>query len=184
MKEFINKLKSFYGLAGSLSVILPGAAFFFMYSPPLFDEISILVSALAVAFLWAGNKIKDERENDSITRESLYYIVGGFLLSIAYLILLDQTSVTIGNSKKTNHYQIGYGIAKWSITKRAQDLSKISPCGNSKLELLRCTGATRENVYILWRKWTINLFGITNILLFSTASFLWAFGWGKLMKTV
>ena len=184
MKEFISKLKTFYGFAGSISVILPGLSFFFMYSPPLFDEISILVSALAVAFLWWGYKSGKETEPETVTKKALYYIVGGFALTILYLVLLDTTSLTIGNSKETSHYQIGYGMAKWSLTPAALHLSQTEPCGQSKLELLRCKGATKEHVYALWKKWTINLFGILNILLFSCASLLWAFGWGRLMKTV
>lgn len=184
MKEFINKLKTFYGLAGSISVVLPGLSFFFLYSPPLFDQISILVSALAVAFLWMGFKTGKETETDLILKKALQYIVGGFILTIFYLVLLDATSIAIGNSKQTTHYQIGYGMSKWSMTPDGLSLSQIKPCGQSKLELLRCKGATKEHVYDLWKKWTINFFGVVNILLFSCASLFWAFGWGKLMKTV
>jgi hypothetical protein len=187
MEEFIKRLKSFYGFAGSISVLLPGTTFFLGYSPPLFDMISILSSALSAAFLWAGFKSKTASGAPSEIKISLIYISVGFILTIAYLILLDETTIVVSNSTDTTRYQIGYDVAKWSITEKAyliMNMPTPNPCGNSKIELLRCLGATNENVYLLWRKWTIYLFGTLNILVFVFSTVFWSFGFGKLMKTL
>lgn len=183
MKEFIEKLKSFNGFVGSLGVLLPGFTFFIGNAPPLFDKIGILVSAISAAFLWFGYNTKSSDKN-TIFHVALKYIIASFILIVAYLWMLDKTSVefTSYETNKSVRYQVGYNIASWNLTTTADSLKKAYKITSNE-ELFKECQVLKENIPKIWKPFWVDFFGVINILLFCFCSILWSYGWGMLVKT-
>lgn len=182
MKSFLRALKSFNGFIASASTLIPGLAFFFKYSPPLIGGLAVLSIPLSAAFIWFGFKSKRRVVNSS---GSTTYILAGFALSIVYWVCLDYTSIHISTAEHDIRYQIGFNLAEWSLEPDAVDNIKSGRCpDDSKENLLLCYSASSENVYLIWRRWTVYTFGVINVLVFMAASLSWSYGWGRLIKNV
>lgn len=180
MKELFKKLKSLHWILGSVSVLVPGLSFFIKYSPPLFDQIAILVTALSAAFLWLGFKVNC---TDLPRSAPIKYILAGFILAISYLLLLDMTSVRIISDTNDIRYQTGWGLAPWNLQDSAIESinSKNCPSAN-KEQLLYCYTVSKQSINLIWTNWSIYLFGIVNIALFTLSSVIWCYGWGLLIN--
>ncbi len=183
MNEFLIKLKSFNGFVGSVSVLIPGFAFFMGYAPPLYSKISFLVSAISAAFLWFGynNRYKDKSK---LFHLAFRFIVTGFIVSLFYVWLLDKTTAEFQdtNTKQSIRYQLGYNIASWSLTPAADSI-RVKDGITSNEELFKECQVQNENIPKIWKPFWVDFFGITNILLFCFSSILWSYGWGILIKT-
>jgi hypothetical protein len=180
VKELVKKLGTLYGLVGSISVLIPGLSFFLKYSPPLFAQISILICALSAAFLWLGFKTID---NQRLKVSAIKYILVGFILTISYLVVLDMTSIRVTDSVNDVRYQVGWNLASWNLKDSAKRVitQKICPDDN-KEDLLYCYTVSQHSVNLIWEQWSIYLFGILNIILFTLSSLSWSYGWGQLIK--
>ena len=182
MKSFFKNLKSFYGLAGSASVLVPGLAYFLNYSPPLIGGLSIIISALAAAFLWIG--FKNEKKKNRRFRAIRCMIIG-FVSSLFYWILLDLTSINILTSTTEVRYQVGFNLSYWSMEHDAIVRIENKTCAaDSKKDLLLCYTVSEDNIYLIWKRWTVYLFGVINILIFAASSLIWCYGWGLILTTV
>ena len=172
-------------IIAGLTTLVPGFTFFVNYSPPLFEGISILISALGGIFLWKGFKEVETNSKEVILKKTITILLMAFVLIIMYLLLLDKTTILMENLKDSTRYQIGFGLEKWTLTDDAiKAIEKDPDCGLSNSQLLKCLGATKESVYRLWKPNNIYFFGVLNIFIFSAASLLWCYGMGKLMKTM
>ena len=85
MNKIVETLKSFYGVAASIGVIVPGFSFFNNYAPPLFKGIAIVVSALSVAVIVAlANKNNEKKSLDTVAKQqtsrSIKLLTGSFVL--------------------------------------------------------------------------------------------------------
>ncbi|MFA6247618.1 MAG: hypothetical protein WC615_11805 [Mucilaginibacter sp.] len=183
MKDFLDKIKSFSGFIASASVLIPGFAFFFKYSPPLIGGFAILVSALSAALVWIGFRkaIKKARSNNIAFR----YMISGLVLVVFYWIMLDLTSIHLTLKNEEIRYQVGFNLEPWSLEDGAIKNIKAKICPkDTKENLFLCYTASRENVFLIWKRWTVYLFGIINSTIFTVASLLWCYGWGIFIKTV
>ena len=186
MKDFLRKLKSFYGLAGSLAILLPGFSFFIDYSPPLFDKINILTTALAAAFLWVGYRYPrmafgNTNEDKALLRISLKLLVVAFLFIVFYLFFLDYTTAYI--QPIDIRFQIGFNCVDWTLEEKAIQMIEEGECERSKIALIRCVTALHENIPKIWKQWTIYTAGLINLLTFNLFAIIWAYSWGILIST-
>src|SRR4051794_8972435 len=119
MKELTDLLKSFYGLAASIGVLLPGYTFFTSNSPPLFKGISIITSALSIAVLVIiANSQSSSKHLKKIraqkNRNAWLSLIGAFIILLLYLLMLDYTTVI--NFSSGVRWQVGFNTQVWSLT--------------------------------------------------------------------
>src|SRR5687767_5647479 len=97
MQKVIGKLKAIYVVFSSIGVIVPGYTFFTKYAPPLFKEITLITSALTIAFVIYSLTL-DQLKKEKLLRRGLGLIFISFVTLLLYLASFDMTTVEINSS--------------------------------------------------------------------------------------
>ena len=186
MTKIIETLKSFYGIAASIGVIIPGFSFFNNYAPPLFKGIAIVVSSLSVAVIVViANKESAKNNLKSIakhfTSHAIKFLSVSFVLTLLYLFLIDFTTIVPVDFQE-ERWQVGFDLQPWSLTPVANQLMKDNACNQNKETLLSCATVEKESVQLLWTRLSIYGAGLLLIILFTAASLCWSAGWTFLAK--
>lgn len=178
MKQLVDLLKNMYGLTAGVGAIIPGFTYFMSQTPPLFPGIGLLVSALCIGLLLYMVTKGEHKEHSS--KAGWWLLVTAFIFLLGYMLLFDYTTV-LCPSTTVSRLQIGFGLSDWTLTNDARELIKSKLCrGTSKEDLLMCAGFTRENVFLLWHRWSVYTSGISLMFVFTVASVTWVAGWGTL----
>jgi hypothetical protein len=173
--KIIERLKSLYGLTASLGVVVPGYAFFTSYAPPIFKGITLITSAVCVAFLVYTLNL---RKSTLKISKGIRLIIISFVVLLLYLFLFSYTTVKVDNESAL---QAGFGNSRWSLTPSAIKMIESGNCPRTdNATLLTCAGFDEDNIPLIWKKWTINFAGLILIIVFTASSILWTVGWGKI----
>jgi len=173
MERLIGVLKSFYGMTATIGVIVPGFTFFTSYAPPMFEEISLITSALCVGVMVVLSNRKNRKSN------GLKWLVVAFVLLVLYLFFLNSTTINIHDER----WQAGFGTQRWSLTPEALKMIEAAPdCARSKEELLNCAGHIKTSVLRIWSVESIYLASGCLILVFTASSVIWTAGWTILAR--
>lgn len=186
MNKVIETLKSFYGIAASIGVIIPGFSFFNNYAPPLFTGIAILTVALSVAVIVIIVNNDDQIKSTKTvvkkhTSKSIKFLASSFVLILMYLMLMDFTTI-VPEDFPEERWQVGFDMEQWSLTPLANSMLLDNSCNQNKEALLSCASVQKENVFLIWTKLSVYSAGLILILIFTTASLLWSAGWTYLAK--
>ncbi|MCD6013215.1 MAG: hypothetical protein K0Q79_3077 [Flavipsychrobacter sp.] len=175
MKQLFTFFKNIYGLTAGIGVAIPGFSYFIQKSPPLFPGIALIVSALCMGLL--VHFVKNRKT--ASTKRGWWLMVLAIACLVSYLLLFDYTTVTFAGNN-TSCLQIGFGLSDWSITDKARHIIASKLCGNAKEDILLCVSITRENVFVIWPRWSVYGAGILLMVLFTLSSLAWVSGWGLL----
>ncbi len=186
MTKIIETLKSFYGIAASIGVIVPGFSFFNNFAPPLFKGIAIIVSALSVAVIVIiANKDDGRKSVNTIIKQftgrAMKLLSVSFVLILLYLFLIDFTTI-VPEEFPEERWQVGFDLQSSGLTPLALELMKDNSCNQNKQTLLSCAGIQKESVGLLWTRVSVYCAGLLLIVLFTIASLCWSAGWTFLAK--
>lgn len=186
MTKIVETLKSFYGIAASIGVIIPGFSFFNNYAPPLFKGIAIVVSSLSVAVIVViANKDSAKKNLNAVAKQfnshAIKLLSVSFVFTVLYLFLIDFTTI-VPEDFKEERWQVGFDLQPWSLTPLANQLMKDNSCNQNKETLLSCAAVQKENVQFLWTRPSIYGAGLLLIILFTATSLCWSAGWTFLAK--
>jgi hypothetical protein len=185
-REYLSGFKFAKSIVAGIGVLLPGLSYFTSYPPPLLDETAILTSALAALTVIITYYYNPQGPSDSghglpplvkLARKALLF---SLILLVLYLLLLPLCTVVAPGTR--NRFQIGFGKASWSLTDEGKRVKAQHP--NETVQdwmeddaLFRPGGPD-----VIWKTWTISLFGVVMIVTFILAFILWTFVWSLLAK--
>src|SRR5688572_27856051 len=121
MNTILENLKSWQGLTSTLGSVVPGFTFFIDYAPPLFKEISLVTSALAVMTFIIVSRSESKPTVRRITTE----ISISFFLLIVYLTLFKYTTIETADLSR---HQIGFHTFSFSLTQPAKEIISQGFC--------------------------------------------------------
>jgi hypothetical protein len=167
MNAILEQLKSWQGITSAIGTIIPGFSFFLNFAPPLFNEISLITSAIAVLTF-----VLVSRSNKIITqRRIIIEITVSFIILMGYLILFKYTTV---QDEEAGRHQIGFYTSPFSLTTSAQTMVSNGFCsGETPSVLLSCVeGELEDRISLIWGFWVI-VAGLLLIAMFVASSLLW-----------
>ncbi|MBV9963754.1 MAG: hypothetical protein JO072_16045 [Parafilimonas sp.] len=180
MEALVRSLKILCGIVASLGSIIPGYSFYTLYSPPLFKGITLITSALCLAFLVFA-LVQKNPANKQLVKKGLRLMLLSFVILIAYLLLFKYTTA----SYNENVIQAGFGRSEWSLTEGGKNVVKAGNCNIEDNEtLLLCAGFSEKKVTKIWKYWTVISAGLLLIFMFVIASALWTYSWALLAKSI
>ncbi len=175
----IGALKALCALTGSLGAVIPGYAYFSQFAPPNFREITLLTGGLALVVLVAT--LMRRKGRPSVTKATVR-IFAAFFCLVFYGVMLDLTTVTAPADFQTEErFQIGFGMADWSLTDTAKDLVKTRGLDTKEQIMLAVQGYTdTDAVKLAWHWWSVRLAQAILLMLFTVGFLLWTHGFALL----
>jgi hypothetical protein len=183
-KKYLSAFNSIKGLLASVSILVPGGAYFTKYAPP-FGELALLTASFATATVFItyyytpSQPIKSKQELPPLIKIAIKVLIISVVLLILYLVLIDLCTVQIpGTSKRI---QIGFDKFDWSLTEYGKKVKAQDPTASPQDWLSEesfKTGVAK----LFWQTWSIFLSGISMIVIFISAFVLWSFGWSLIAK--
>jgi energy-coupling factor transporter transmembrane protein EcfT len=178
-KDYVDSLKSLYGLAGGIGVLIPGATYFSKYPPPLLPAISLFTAMIALATFFLAYLI-DFKANKT-KKILLLSFAASILILISYFVLFGLTTIQDPQGKRV--YQIGFHKCDWSLTQEGKSVKSLYPMKTIEEWMLQDALFKRGGPEILWKKWTIETAGVVLAVLFLFSFVLWVFAWGIVAKS-
>ena len=184
----MSKLESAANWVGAgTGVSVPALTFFQNYTPPLFPQVWLLLTALSGALLYVLTTGSPKAGSASIetlqrlSRRAVTWIGVALACMIVYVLLLHYCTV-MDPQKGTVRFQIGFGTAAWSLTesgrKLASALSNPSPDDLMMAEGSYVPGGPEK----IWTAWSTLVAGIALILFYLAAFIAWTTGFGLLIR--
>jgi CHAT domain len=180
-----TNLKTLFLLTGSIGSLLPGFVFFLDLAPPLLPEVKLLpalaAAAVAIAFAWPRKRLEDgKRYKRELSRAALT-ILASLLLVLLYIASYRFTTVSPPLPPPTITCQTGLDLAY--LTQGAQQFIQTHPASANAQDLMLAYAAFAGcRTDLIWERWSIITSGVILIMLFLTASILWAFGFAWLAR--
>jgi len=165
---------------------VPAFTFFFSFPPPLFPGISLISAALSSAILlialaWNPKVQGSDHTLPRIVKQGKWFLILSIPLLIAYILLLQFTTVPIPTESGTR-LQIGFGKLDWTLTEAAKDW-KISDPSLTVTQMIKNEAAyTQDRLAILWKTWSVYVAGLLLILLYLSGFITWTGGFALLAK--
>lgn len=181
----LKSLKTLFLLAGSLGSLLPGFAFFLDLSPPLLPEAKLLpaiaAAAVAIAFVWPRKRRESgEHYKQELLRASAT-VLASLLVVVIYIASYRLTTVSPPVPPPTITCQTGLSLNH--LTESARRFIERHPALANPQDLMLAYAAFAGcRTDLIWKRWSISVAGVTLIMLFLTASILWAFGFAWLAR--
>lgn len=181
-KKSRSALKVLAQSSSSLGCIIPGYAYFNLYSPPLFENISLLTSAVVLSVVVYVTKHPDHKSGIGF---SFFWIILAILIMFSYSVARELTTTSIPSdyeiesAESVKRLQIGFNLAPWSLTEKAKKYASENNI-NTVSEIVLWSGYSQENMYKAWSAWSINAASFLLMLLFFSGFILWAYGFSKL----
>lgn len=172
-------------LAGSIGSLLPGFAFFMDLTPPLLSEVKLLPAlaapAVAIAFVWPRKLLEDGGHYKQEISRATSTILASLLIVLSYIAAYLFTTVSPPVPPPTITCQAGPGLAH--LTGEARSFIKSHPALANPQDLMLAFAAFAGcRTDLIWNRWSIITSGVILIMLFLTASILWAFGFAWLAR--
>jgi hypothetical protein len=181
----LRNLKKLFPLAGSIGSLLPGYAFFLDLAPPLLPEVKLLpalaAAAVAIAFVWPRKHLEDGKRYKRELSRATSTILASLLFILFYVAAYHSTTVSPPLPPPTITCQAGLDLAY--LTKGARQFVKSHPALANPQDLMLAYAAFAGcRTDLIWERWSIVTSGVILIMLFLTASILWAFGFAWLAR--
>lgn len=181
----LRSLKTLFLLAASLGSLLPGFAFFLDFSPPLLPEVKLLTAlaaaAVAIAFVWPQKRLEDGKRYKRELSRAASLILVSLLFVLFYIASYRFTTVSPPVPPPTITCQAGLGLAY--LTENAKQFIELHPALANPQDLMLAYAAFAGcRTDLIWERWSILVAGVTVVMLFLTASILWAFGFAWLAR--
>lgn len=157
---------------------LPALSYFTDYAPPLFAGVTTIITALAAAILLIAAARKQKAESVRTAAVCLGVVIP---LLIVYSLFLAFTTV-VGPGEHGSRYQIGFGLAQFSLTDTAKADLKDNPTLQPKDLMMYEAAFDQDRVAILWQTWSIYLAAAILIVLYFAGFVLWTAGFALLAK--
>lgn len=183
LKRYLKAVAWFGGGAGTCA---PAYTYFTTYAPPLFPEVSLILSPLCLALLVASYNFKPEQDSALAglrpsVKKGLKFLGASLLLLVLYAAMTNLTTVVEPQTGSVR-FQVGFGLADWSLTPTGLDAKKMNPTFTAE-DLMMAYGAyVAHGPEKLWKEWTINLAGVVMILIYLATFGLWTTAFGLLAK--
>lgn len=183
-QDYLGALKSIYGVAASVGLIIPCAAFFANLAPPLLPGCFVLVDALAAATLLSMYHYSPRRPSRKRTalpprvRIALWAFCGATLLLVIYVGFLSFFTVQEGGER----FQIGFYKATWSLTAEGMRVKRVHPLSTPREWMMNDALFDDDGPSKLWKQWSRYLTFSLMFVVLSGAFMLWTAGWGLLAK--
>lgn len=179
-----TNLKTLFLLAGSIGSLLPGFAFFLDIAPPLLPEVKLLpalaAAAVAIAFVWPKKRLEGKHYKRELSRAAST-ILASLLVVLFYVASYHFTTVSPPLPPPTIACQAGLDLAY--LTEDARQFIKTHPALANPQDLMLAYAAFAGcRTDLIWERWSIITSGVILIMLFLTASILWAFGFAWLAR--
>jgi TIR domain len=174
------------------SSVIPSLMWVLNLAPPLlpglvaaFSSLASL-SILAVAF---GNRVlfcTDATKTIFSFKRATYALATAPLIGICYGLTFNYCSVASPPGWESDpHTQIGFGMASWSLTGATREWVASQPDPPTIHQLMLERGGWEQGgVEKIWEPWTIYLSGTLLIILFTSSSLLWTFGWAAFILSL
>ncbi len=176
-------LKSYNGLAASLSTFVPVISIFTDFAPPFLENAGILSAGIGAAIIVVVSlrhpkrmKRRQEVETKSQVRKAIAVLAAGSILTVGYFFLFDRTTITDPSGSMT--LQTGLGLFEWNLTPKALMWIQSHP-NTSRFDLMMSLGGYAGTDRI-WQGWAVDVCGLCLILLFIFASSCWVLGFSLL----
>ena len=183
-KESLKTMGKWVGAASGVGI--PAASFFTSLTPPLFQEVSLITTALSGAIVAMAAKRRPRPTHKgwqmpvSTTLAPIFLAVAIVFL-VGYVLLLQFTTV-IGPEGSETRYQIGFGTTDWSLTDVAKGWKRENPALTPKELLMKEAAFDQDRVAILWTTRSIYAAGALLILLYFLGFTCWTLGFAFLKK--
>ncbi|MDH5415063.1 MAG: hypothetical protein OEW87_13085 [Flavobacteriaceae bacterium] len=184
-KTFLSTILWIF-IAGSLGVLVPGYAFFTSYPPPLFPEISIVISALSILIIIAAFRYKPKQIAETyglplFVKIAIILIVAALVILVFYVIFLQNWTVLDPQSSEVR-FQIGFGKCSCGLTEAGLMLKEKFPNETVRDWMLREAAFRSNGPNIIWKSCAINAAGIILILIYLLGFILWTSGFSLLAR--
>jgi hypothetical protein len=162
--------------ATALGSQLPGVSFFTNFAPPDFGALKLVTGGLTLAvFVWV---FRSWAPGAAAGKTSIIAVLTAVFLAIGYSALLDWTTVSAppqtGNAQR---FQIGFGLAPFSLTPKGLELVQSSPDSVNPQYLMLATGGFQPGgAELVWKRWTITAAWLILSLVFLLSYLAWSFG--------
>jgi hypothetical protein len=187
LKTYISAFKWSRGVPTVIGVSIPAASFFTLYPPPLFEEASLITSAIAAAiamltYYYEPRVHPADTEAKKLTRLAATVLGIAVLLLIMYMVMLKVCTVVDPPAKPEVRYQIGFWTFDWSLNADGRYLMQ-KHANATPWELMDyATAFSKDGPARLWKFWSILVSGVSMIFVFLFTFVLWVFGWSLLAK--
>jgi hypothetical protein len=150
--------------------------FFTNFAPPNFGPLELLTGGLTLAiFAWV---FLSRPPGLSGAQSGISAVLVAVILAIVYTAMLNWTTVLAppetGNAQR---FQIGFGLAPFSLTPEGSRLVQESPDRVTPEYLMLATGAFRPGgPEVVWKPWTITAAWLLLSCIFLLSYLAWSFG--------
>lgn len=186
MNNYLKAFKSIWGVGAIIGTLIPAYSFFAELDPPLLLGAGLITSALAAATVvltYYYNPVHSHPNSrlPILVKLSIKAFLGFVILLVIYLVLLQWCTVVDPQTEKIR-FQIGFGMADWSLTEKGHQWKAAHPDQNIQDWMLRMGAFRDKGPEIIWKPWTIYLSGSLMVLTFISTFVLWTLGWALLAK--
>lgn len=177
-------MRTLFLAAGLTSSLVPNLDFFRALSPPLFADTSLITSGLAIVLLYFGWTHEVRRP----VQVALFAALIGIALIVIYQLAFAHLTVSPPEGRVGSARQIGFHLARWSLTARAQTLVDDNrddfEVDTPEMLMLTMGGWEDGKIATIWKPWTIIAAGILLIVLFGSGFACWTYAFGVLARFV
>ncbi|WNM61913.1 hypothetical protein [Candidatus Nitrospira neomarina] len=178
--NYLHFMEWVSALAGSAGGLLPGIAFFNTYAPPMFEAVSLLTGGVAIAIVL--HALKSGHATKGSAKKAIILILLGLLLVVSYGFGRSFWTVSPPAGWPPDRIQIGFYLADWSLTDKAQEYMIDHP--DYTVEKLMLSFAAYDHPEKIWKVWSIISAGFILIVVFSGGFLLWAYGFALLARSL
>jgi hypothetical protein len=161
--------------ATALASQLPGVSFFTNFAPPNFGALTLMTGGLTLAiFVW----VFVNRPARANAKTGIAAVVCAVLLAIVYSALLNWTTVLPpAGTGSTQRFQIGFGLASFSLGPEGLKLLQSSPSSVTPEDLMLAKAAFRPGgPELIWKPWTVTVAWLLSSGFFLLSYLAWSFG--------
>lgn len=172
-------IRWFLGLGATFLTTLGLSA----YPPPKFESSgSTTISLVGVAFVFVGYFAVKQRKNKVRLGATIMAI--SLLFQVPYFFLLDSTTAVLPG-RACQRLQIGFGMAEWSLTDKAQKMAARGEVA-TPIDLLQSISAWGGGgqAQEMWKQWSIWLAAAILHTIFLLAVIGWGCGLGITLRSV
>lgn len=183
-----GKLSWLTATAGGIGSLVPGWAYFNEQAPPSAEASGLVISAVALAVILYG--INRPMKTRPTTGRALAWILAALVIVVAYGVARDYTTAAyppgyeLAESERNKRLQIGFALARWSLTAEAAERLRDPDVRTVDDLLLAFPGAYAGQVELVWTPLSVTAAGLLLLLLFSIGFLSWAYGFALLARAL
>lgn len=162
--------------ATALGSQLPGLSFFTSFAPPDFGPLKLITGGLTLAiFVWV---FLSRPPGAAGARTGILAVIAAVFFAIVYSALLNWTTVSAPpETGSAQRFQVGFGLAPFSLTPEGHKLIQSNPDGVTPEDLMLAKALFRPHgPELIWKPWTITAAWLLLSCVFLLSYLAWSFG--------